>query len=54
MATLMVLVLLGLVIFPLSFLPASFEGAAEGIASVTNNWTELKLPPPPSDLTGLF
>jgi predicted PurR-regulated permease PerM len=47
-ATLMVLVLLGLVIFPLSFLPASFEGAAEGIASVTNNWTELKLPPPPS------
>ena len=50
-ATLMVLVLLGLVIFPLSFLPASFEGAAEGIASVTNNWTELKLPPPPSWLS---
>ena len=47
-ATLMVLLLLGLVIFPLSFLPASFEGAAERLASATNNWTELKLPPPPS------
>lgn len=47
-ATLLVLVLLGLVIFPLSLLPASFESAAEGIASVTNNWTELKLPAPPA------
>src|SRR6476620_10301889 len=49
-AALLVLVLLGLVIFPLSFLPASFEGAAEGIARVTNNWTELKLPQPPYTL----
>lgn len=47
-ATLMVLVLLALVIFPLSFLPASFERVAEGISRMTNNWTELKLPPLPS------
>jgi predicted PurR-regulated permease PerM len=52
-AALLVLVLLGLVIFPLAFLPASFEGAAEGIARVTNNWTELKLPPPPSWVSSL-
>ncbi len=51
-ATLLVLVLLALIIFPLSFLPASFEGAAKGIASVTNNWTELKLPPLPSWVSG--
>ena len=44
-ATVMVLVLLALVIFPLSYLPGSFEGVAEGLASLTNNWTELKLPP---------
>ena len=42
-----VLFLLALVIFPLSYLPASIEGAAEGLAGVTNNWTELKLPPMP-------
>jgi len=47
-ATLMVLVLLALVVFPLSFLPASFERGAEGISGMTNNWTEFKLPPLPS------
>jgi len=48
----LVLVLLALIIFPLSFLPTSFEGAAKGIASVTNNWTELKLPQLPSWVSG--
>jgi predicted PurR-regulated permease PerM len=47
-ATLIVLVLLALVIFPLSFLPASFERMAGGLSRVTNNWTELTLPPLPS------
>jgi len=47
-ATLIVLVLLALVALPISFLPASFERAAEGISNMTNNWTELRLPPPPS------
>jgi predicted PurR-regulated permease PerM len=52
-ATVIVLFLLALVIFPLSFLPASFERAAEGLAGVTNNWTELKLPPLPSWVSGV-
>jgi predicted PurR-regulated permease PerM len=47
-AMLMVLVLLALVIFPLSFLPASFERGAQAISRITNNWTELRLPPLPS------
>jgi predicted PurR-regulated permease PerM len=47
-ATLLVLVLMALVIFPLSFVPAAIESAADGIARITNNWTELKLPPPPA------
>src|SRR5262245_14359829 len=52
-ATVMVLVLLALVIFPLSYLPASFEGATTGLAGLTNNWTELKLPPLPSWVSGV-
>ena len=52
-ATVIVLFLLALVIFPLSYLPASFQGAAEGLAGVTNNWTELKLPPLPSWVSGV-
>jgi len=52
-ATLIVLFLLALVIFPLSYLPTSFEGATEGLAGLTNNWTELKLPPPPSWVSGV-
>jgi predicted PurR-regulated permease PerM len=47
-ATLLVLVLMVLVIFPLSFVPAAIESAADGIARITNNWTELRLPPPPA------
>ena len=47
-ATLLVLVLMALVILPLSFVPAAIESAADGIARITNNWTELKLPPPPA------
>jgi predicted PurR-regulated permease PerM len=47
-ATLLVLVLMALVIFPLSFVPAAIESAADGLARITNNWTELKLPPPPA------
>src|SRR5262249_8519872 len=35
-AALMVLILLAMVIFPLSFLPASFERGAEGISRMTN------------------
>ena len=46
-ATLLVLVLMALVILPLSFVPGAIESAADGIAQITNNWTELKLPPPP-------
>ena len=34
-------------------LPARFQGAAEGLAGVTNNWTELKLPPLPSWVSGV-
>jgi predicted PurR-regulated permease PerM len=52
-ATVMVLVLLALVIFPLSYLPGSFEGVTEGLAGLTNNWTELKLPPLPSWVSGV-
>jgi predicted PurR-regulated permease PerM len=52
-ATVTVLFLLALVIFPLSFLPASFEHGAEKLAGVTNNWTELKLPPLPSWVSGV-
>ena len=40
---LLVLVLMALVILPLSFVPAAIESAADGIARITNNWTELKL-----------
>src|SRR4029453_16018616 len=40
-ATLIVLVLLALVIFPLSYLPGSFKHATDGLAGLTNNWTEL-------------
>jgi predicted PurR-regulated permease PerM len=47
-ATLLVLVLMALVIVPLSFVPAALDSAAEGMARITNNWTELKLPPPPA------
>jgi predicted PurR-regulated permease PerM len=47
-ATLLVLVLMAIVIFPISFLPAAIESATDGIARITNNWTELKLPPPPA------
>ena len=47
-ATLLVLVLMAFVIFPLSFVPAAIESAADGLARITNNWTELKLPPPPA------
>lgn len=47
-ATLLVFVLMALVIFPLSFVPAAIESAADGISRITNNWTELKLPPPPA------
>jgi predicted PurR-regulated permease PerM len=49
----MVLALLALVIFPLSYLPGSFEGVTEGLTSLTNNWTELKLPPLPSWVNGV-
>ena len=44
----LVFVLMALVIFPLSFVPAAIESAADGISRITNNWTELKLPPPPA------
>ena len=46
-ATLMVLVLLMIVVVPLSFLPGSFDRAAQELSGITNNWTELKLPAPP-------
>jgi predicted PurR-regulated permease PerM len=52
-ATVLVLALLALVIVPLSYLPGSFEGVKEGLASLTNNWTELKLPPMPSWISGI-
>jgi predicted PurR-regulated permease PerM len=52
-ATMMVFFLLALVILPLSFLPASFERTVEKLAVVTNNWTELKLPPLPSWVSGV-
>jgi predicted PurR-regulated permease PerM len=45
---LIVLILLILVIVPLSYLPGSFDRATDATAGLTNNWTELKLPPPPS------
>ena len=52
-ATVIVLVLLALVIFPLSYLPGSFKNATDGLAGLTNNWTELKLPPLPSWVSGV-
>jgi predicted PurR-regulated permease PerM len=52
-ATLIVLVLIALVLLPLSFVPAAIQSAADGIARNTNNWTELKLPPPPAWLGDL-
>ena len=47
-ATLLVLILMALVILPLSFVPAAIESAVDGVARITNNWTEFKLPPPPA------
>ena len=43
-ASLIVIALLTLVIVPLSFLPSSFERAAEQAAQLTHGWTELRLP----------
>lgn len=43
-ASLIVIALLTLVIIPLSFLPSSFERAAEQAAQLTHGWTELRLP----------
>ena len=45
---LIVVILLVLLIVPLSYLPGSFNRATDAISAMTNNWTELKLPPPPS------
>ncbi|MFZ5677526.1 MAG: AI-2E family transporter [Pseudomonadota bacterium] len=50
-AALIVIVLLTVIVFPLSFLPGSVERAVEGLAKATNNWTELNLPPPPDWVT---
>lgn len=47
-AALVVLVLLAFFVVPLFFLPGSIERAMTGIARMTNNWTELNLPPPPA------
>ena len=47
-ATLLVFVLMALVLFPLSFVPAAIESATDGFSRITNNWTELKLPSPPA------
>ncbi|WP_119270570.1 AI-2E family transporter [Taklimakanibacter deserti] len=47
-AALLVLVLLALLVVPLSLLPGSIERAIDGISRITNNWTELNLPPPPA------
>lgn len=47
-ATLLVLVLLALLVVPLSLLPGSIERAISAISKMTNNWTELNLPPPPA------
>ncbi|WP_203425243.1 AI-2E family transporter [Sinorhizobium sp. BG8] len=44
---LIALILLVLVIVPLSYLPGSFNRATEAASALTNDWTELKLPPPP-------
>jgi predicted PurR-regulated permease PerM len=47
-AALLVLVLLAFLVVPLFFLPGSIERAVNGVARITNNWTELNLPPPPA------
>lgn len=47
-AALIVLILLILVIIPLSYLPGSFDQAADAISAMTKDWTELTLPPAPS------
>lgn len=47
-SVLIVIILLILVIVPLSYLPGSFNRAADAISAWTNNWTQLTLPPPPS------
>src|SRR5262245_56424403 len=52
-ATVIVLVLLALVIFPLSYLPGSFKNATDALPCLTNNWTALKLPPFPSWVSGV-
>jgi predicted PurR-regulated permease PerM len=46
-AFLIALALLTVIVVPLSFLPSSFENARTYLSSITNNWTELKLPPMP-------
>jgi len=52
-AVLMVLVLLVIVIVPLSYLPGSFSQATDAVSAMTNNWTELTLPPAPSWLASI-
>ena len=52
-AVLITITMLALVVLPLSLLPASFERAATGISDMTNGWTEVHLPPPPSWLTNV-
>lgn len=47
-ATLIALVLLILLMLPLSYLPGSFQHATREVALITNNWTELRLPPLPA------
>jgi predicted PurR-regulated permease PerM len=47
-AAMLVLILLAILVVPLFFLPGSIERAISGISKMTNNWTELNLPPPPA------
>src|SRR5262245_20690430 len=47
-AALLVVVLLAILVVPLSLLPGSIERAISGMSRITNNWTELNLPPPPA------
>lgn len=52
-AALMTLVLLAILVVPLFFLPGSIERAMRGIARMTNNWTELAVPPLPAWIADL-
>lgn len=52
-AAVLILMLLTILVVPLFYLPGSIERSVSAISRMTNNWTELNLPPPPAWVSDL-